>query len=779
MPGSLTLGGTTTQQDDQNAKYWIEDLDLSGRTAIRGPFFVSPSDPNVKGSFSEKQPSPSLSAIGKDATSLGFSAPVERLAKSVKPTSSLLAVQAEIASLQSIKLSVKQEGWYRVSQSDLVTAGFPAKADASKLQLFVDGQEVPITMTTGSSGTIGKGGSIGKGGKPNIAEWDGIEFYGIGTDSQFTANHVYWLTVGKQNGLRIQQVVPQSGFTGEPSFSFAVERRDKLVYFPSLKNDGGEKFFGPLVYNALAVDQSVTLQHVAPGAGLATLDVSLQGFTAVPHSVRVFLNGTELGTLQFDGLSKGTAQYSIDQSSLVEGSNQIQFISPAGFSDISMVEFVRVTYQHSYTADSNAIRFPITGGQQATIDGFTSSSIRVVDATDPNSPQELTPTVVQDGAVYSATVGVQAAGARTLLAFTADQQKSPAAITLNYPSAWRTPSNAADYVAITTSGLANSLQPLMTQRQKQKLKTAVVDIQDVYDEFSFGNKTPQALKDFFSYANTSWKKAPRFALLAGDATYDPKNYFGLGDFDLVPTKLVETAFNETASDDWFVDVNNDGVPDIAIGRLPVRTAAEAGSLVAKIIRYDQYEGSKQVVLVADHFDKYDFEAADTQLKSLIPADLTVTDIRRGQVGDSNARSQLLAAINNGPKFVNFYGHGSTRLWTDGSILTAADAASLGNTERLTLFNAMTCLNGFFHDPTIESLGEALLKANGGAIAVWASTGMTDAGAQVLMNQQAMQLLLSGSGLTIGEVTAQAKAATANSDVRSTWVLLGDPATKIK
>ena len=218
---------------------------------------------------------------------------------------------------------------------------------------------------------------------------------------------------------------------------------------------------------------------------------------------------------------------------------------------------------------------------------------------------------------------------------------------------------------------------------------------------------------------------------------------------------------------------------MAIGRLPVRTAQEMTALVSKIVGYDQYEGSPRVVLVADQNDGHNFEAADTQLQSLIPANLTVTDIRRGQVGDSNARSQLLDALNQGPKLVNFYGHGSTLVWTNAPILTAADAATLTNIERLTLFDAMTCLNGFFQDVSIDGLGEALLKAPGGAIAVWASSGLTDPNAQVDMNQRAIQLLLNGSGLTIGEVTAQAKAATGNSDVRRTWVLLGDPATKIK
>ena len=62
-------------------------------------------------------------------------------------------------------------------------------------------------------------------------------------------------------------------------------------------------------------------------------------------------------------------------------------------------------------------------------------------------------------------------------------------------------------------------------------------------------------------------------LLVGDATFDPRNFLGLGDFDFVPTRLIDTASMETASDDWFVDADVDGVPELAIGRWPVRTAA--------------------------------------------------------------------------------------------------------------------------------------------------------------------------------------------------------------
>jgi autotransporter-associated beta strand protein len=750
--------------DCQNTRYWVEDISINGGPTLHGPFGVEQAPP-------DQSPPPGrgrvslLSALGRDASTAGTTVPVERKATVINPTSALMTTQAGLASQTAVKLSVQREGWYRVELADLRAAGFPAGVDPRMLQLFADGEQVPIVVTSGDP-------------KPS---WTGIEFYGIGIDSPSTANHVYWLVAGSQSGARITPVAGADASPAPAAFSYAVERRDKVVYFPALKNGGGEKFFGPLIFNAQPTDQSLDLQHVAASGGNATLEVSVQGFTAAHHSVRVLLNGTELGTLQFDGLSKGTGQYSIAQTTLKEGSNQIQLISPAGFGDISMSEYVRLTYLHTNDADNDVLRFPASGAQQVTINGFTDSTIRVIDITMPASPQELAGTIAVTGTGFSITANVPGTGARTLLAFAPNQQKKPAGIVANQPSHWRDPSQASDYVVITRKDLIDSLGPLVAHRKSQGLTPAVVDIEDVYDEFSFGNKGPQALKDFISYAKGSWAKAPRFVVLAGDATYDPKNYTGSGDFDLVPTKLVETAFNETATDDWFVDVNNDGLPDIPVGRLPVRTPDETSALASKIVGYDDTVRTKSVLLVADRNSGFDFEAADTQLRSLIPARVPVTDIRRGQVGDSDARSQLLDAINQGQRLVNYYGHGSTRLWTEAQTLTSADAANFVNRDHLALFVSMTCLNGFFHDPAVESLGESLLKAQGGAIAVWASSGLTDPNAQVVMNQAAIRQLLGplGTKSTIGEHVMRAKGVISDVDVRRTWILLGDPATRLK
>ena len=94
---------------------------------------------------------------------------------------------------------------------------------------------------------------------------------------------------------------------------------------------------------------------------------------------------------------------------------------------------------------------------------------------------------------------------------------------------------------------------------------------------------------------------------------------------------------------------------------------------------------------------------------------------------------------------------------------------------------MTCLNGYFHDPfPTDSLAESLLRAEGGgAIAVWTSSGLTRPEGQSLMNKMLVTLLLDGTAMTLGEVAMQAKTATNDMDVRKTWILFGDPTTRLK
>jgi hypothetical protein len=269
-------------------------------------------------------------------------------------------------------------------------------------------------------------------------------------------------------------------------------------------------------------------------------------------------------------------------------------------------------------------------------------------------------------------------------------------------------------------------------------------------------------------------------LLVGDSTWDPRNYLGEGANDFVPTKLIDTAFMETASDDWFTDFKNLGMPTIATGRLPVRTTAEASLMVAKILSYEQERELnaplRDAVMVADE----GFETQSALTAGFLPSSVTVQSINRSEVGsDDLLRSQILDALNQGPMLVNYYGHGSLQVWTGAGLLDSQTAGTLTNSNRLSVFLMMTCLNGFAHDVYDESLSESLLKAQNGAVAVWASSGFTTPQPQFALDQEFHRLLFGPVPLRLGEAASRAKQVVSDTDVRRTWTLYGDPAMRIR
>ena len=118
----------------------------------------------------------------------------------------------------------------------------------------------------------------------------------------------------------------------------------------------------------------------------------------------------------------------------------------------------------------------------------------------------------------------------------------------------------------------------------------------------------------------------------------------------------------------------------------------------------------------------------------------------------------------------------------GGLLASADVAKLSNQDRLSVFVMMTCLNGYYADPTLDSLAEALLKAErGGAVAAWASTGMTSPEGQAAINQELYRLIFGAGGQTmrIGEAVRRAKAAAGDTDIRRSWILFGDPSMRLR
>ena len=750
--------------DASGGSYWLEEIDIRGKSIWHGPVaaeFVGGRAPVLNRAIL-------LNDAGRAQSTSISGAQLERKATLSAVTPLALSTQLSLASHSAFKLSVRREGWYRVTQPELVAAGLDPNINPQLLQMFVDGKQLPIKVNANKGNQFDSSSSV--------------EFYGLALDSAVTDARVYWLTAGSEPGLRIQQTNGTGLNSSARSFLYTVERKDRTLFFFSLKNGEKENFFGATV-STTPVDQSLTLQHLDQfPAATATVEVALQGATILTHIVRVQLNGADIGTFSFDEQAEAVAKFNVPQSLLREGANQVTLTAQGGGSDFSFVDYIRISYWHSFMADGDRLRLTAQGKQKVTIGGFTSSSIKVMDVTDPNSVQELKTEIAQQESGFVVKATPIGNGQRTLLAFANAQADSPTAISLDHPSSLRSNNNGADLIIIAHKDLFTGIEPLSALRRDEGLSTMAVYVEDVYDEFSFGQKSPQAIHDFLAFARSNWSTAPRFVLLVGSASRDPKNYIGFGDSDLVPTKIIDTTKMETASDEWFADFDNDGLADIHIGRLPARTAEQLSAMVSKIIAYQQSRPSSEAVLYADSNGDFDFEAASASLGSLIPPDVSVEQIRRGETDAATARRRLFKAIQRGQKVVNYIGHGSATIWND-FVLTSDDAASMMNGDKhLPMFVMMTCLNGYFLDPGAYSLAEALMNADrAGAISVWASSGMTASADQVAMNQEFVRLVFSdlNQRITLGEAIAGAKAVASDPDVRRTWVLFGDPAMKLR
>jgi hypothetical protein len=690
----------------------------------------------------------------------------------------LLRTQWKLAAGGAVRINVTRPGWYYIGQPDLVAAGLGPAVDPRALRLYADGVEQAI-------GVVGQDDG-------RLDAVDGVEFFATGVDTPHTDTRVYWLVAGDGPGRRM--TVHSRAPAAPPATQghrHWRQHKERSVYFAALRNGDVENWFGQLVSDYETTEVTIRLSNVDPGASTpAQLELALQGVTVggeANHQVGVFVNGLEVGEVSFSGQERPVFTLPFPPGTLQEGDNIVGLIARAGEEDFSLIDYINVGYWHTGRADADQLLFTAEGRQPAKIDGFTTPSIRVVDVTDPNSAIEVAGIVSAEGGLYAITIDAPGTGQRRLFAFTDPTVSQPALVQADLPSSWHAAANAFDYVVLARREYFDALAPLAALRETRGHWAAVVDIQDVYDEFGFGGKTPAAIRSFLQRATTAWQRAPRFLVLAGDATMDPRDYGGFGDFDLIPTKLLSMASValETASDEWFADFDDDGLPELAVGRLPVRTVEQAEVLVAKIVGYETQPvdaWAADVTFVADERDpENDFEQSSRSLVPVLPAGYRAHEVYRGQLGGA-AGAELARQVTEGRLVVNYLGHGSTELWGRQGDLLSNDIVrdDWRGGSRLPFVVAMNCLNGFFHGIYgEESLAEALLRTpDGGAVAAWASSSLTSSATQQVVSSELFSLLFKDGTLTLGEAVSRAKAVVGQRDVRRSWIFFGDPATRL-
>jgi hypothetical protein len=622
----------------------------------------------------------------------------------------------------------------------------------------------------------------------------GLYFYGEDIDSIYTHDNIYRLDK-KGKGVSMLSVSGGMPFAGDGSETFTdtLHLEEDRYALTALFDDPEADYWLWDFVNAGGAAKS--FGFYAPGVadwGSATLTVTLKGATNttanLDHHAKVKLNGTFIGEGRWDGTDAYQLTISFDQSLLLEGSNTIAVkgVLPGGVSyGAFYVDAFDVSYQRRYQAVNNRLLCRGNGSGVVTVEGFSEPGIMVFDVTDPLVPQLLTGTTI-DGSfrvsfVPSSTDGVY-------LAVSVSGLSSPVSVLADRSSGLKDKQNAADYVAIVPTGLENALDDLVYLRQRRGLEVKVVELEDIYDEFNHGIASPLAIKSFLSYAYRNWRyNGPQYVVLVGKGTYDYKDNLGYGE-NLMPPKMMATPHGLFASDSYFGDVaGDDGVPEIAVGRLPVMTEVELQALIDKISNYEGSAGSwtGNALMLADNPDQGGNFPADSDYLANLLAGYTVDKVYLPDFADVNAaRQQVINGFNSGAALVNYIGHaGLDRLATEG-LLRSVDVSALQNGDKLPIMTAMTCVVARFEIPGYDTLSEALLlKGNGGAAAVWAPTGASLNYLAVKLAAGFFQAAFQGQETVLGKALLKTMADYAAAGglrfMLNIYTLLGDPALEIK
>ena len=117
-------------------------------------------------------------------------------------------------------------------------------------------------------------------------------------------------------------------------------------------------------------------------------------------------------------------------------------------------------------------------------------------------------------------------------------------------------------------------------------------------------------------------------------------------------------------------------------------------------------------------------------------------------------------------------------------LQQQDVAALSAQGRQPLLLTLNCLNGFFHFPPVDSLGEALVKpADRGAIAALSPSGLSLDGPAHVYHQAVLREIESGRHARLGDAIQAAQAAYAESgafpELLLVFHLFGDPALRLR
>jgi len=422
-----------------------------------------------------------------------------------------------------------------------------------------------------------------------------------------------------------------------------------------------------------------------------------------------------------------------------------------------------------------------------TVAGFTSADLLVFDVTSPAHPALVNGlTVTGAASPYRVSFEALAAHRYVALALSAVGLPEVEAVGAS-PLADR--GNRADWLVIAPPAFVEAATVLAAHRAEQGLETRVVNVADVYDRFGFGEASPAAIRAFLRYAHLAWERPPRYVVMAGNGTFDYRDVLARGD-NFIPMELVQTAFGLAVSDAFYADVlDDDGRPELAVGRLPALSAADLAAIVGKLVAFESAlatEWARDLVLLADQPDDGgNFPQDSDDIGALLTAPWTIDRIYADELGYDLAKTSLREAFTEGARVISYLGHGGFDRLSRAGLLTSAQVPDMTNAERLPILFAGTCVAGEAGQPGRDCLAETLIRhPGGGCVAVWAPSTLAHNAQSRVLGARFLTALFQQENPRLGDAMLAAVQGLLQTEpdavlarqAAAAYNLLGDPAT---
>jgi len=737
-----------------------------------------------------------------------------------------------------VRFETPQEGFYKITRSMLNSYGIDAATvDPRTIKIYNNGGKIlpenaglprPVDLMENTIWVIGEEDG-------SFNENDYILFYGRGNNfwdydtasstikryfHLYSKENYYWITSGGTNGKRIQE---KPGLNTTPNFiqsstlAFADWEVDKINIGQTGRLFAGDDFSQSVTSRTYMNKLDFRIDAIPINYNFRFINASEFSF-----QMSLYENSSMIFTRNLNGY--GNDNYSAGRETIatVSFSNTLPDnrsvlkleIEPTSVTSVGYLDYFEIRYQKELKPTNNYLLFfshDTTAIIEYHLRDFPNTNIKVFDITDFSNVRYITNHIMLSGGECRFQVSETEGLVSRYLAVGNDDYKTPSNPVHIDNSNLRGITDGSKFIIITHKNFlvaANRLKSYRENEAKVLISTIVVDVQEIFNEFSGGILDVSAIRDFIKYAYDNWATKPEYILFFGAGTYDYKNIEGYNT-NFIPTWQTVQSLDLLGSyttDDFFVkkDPGNDPKVDFATGRITVKSLNEANKVVDKIIDYennsdiglwrnlitlvaddaytsDSYEGTRhtnQCEILSDTIPEY-FDMNKIYMQTY-PVVLTGSGKRMPEVNKA-----IINSINQGNLILNYIGHGNPELWAHEVVFDRnISIPQFRNQNKYFFLVAATCSFGYFDIPNFRSASEDMLfLENAGSIASLTASRLVFSDPNAYYSYDFYTELLdsprdqNGFPITIGKANFNTKLVNTDTNTQK-YFIFGDPTLRL-